>query len=587
MFNFESTFCCGILFLSIVPWCIGGDVEMTPVVKTLSGPIVGMVQKYGGVNLNYFYGIPYAKPPVDDLRLQRPQPMDKWTDVVEATELPPMCLQPRLSLNQIREPMSEDCLYLNIITPGDALKNKGRKYPVMISILHLDHTFVSDNDLIRLKAEIVKRENIILVTMNARLNFFGYAKTAEEDGLEGNLGLMDENYAIRWINNNIEFFGGDKKAITIRGQGSGAANVRAHVLSPYARNLFQNAIAEDRDILIQGEDRLARNIESANIVLDRIGCSSPKNRLQCIQDVDANDIISALPKRDSAFSVIYDANYFTITATNEEVVDKANDVNLLLGFPSDHSSIFLAAILPKIYAKAELTYDDALEALGYFVQSNQVKKIAEIFIGDPNKPISIKKIQDGLVRFTNQLVPCILYYTAYLTAESDNLKKNIYTYEFNHVAQSNDYQICDVQRELGVCFRAQQAFVFGYPYSDYWFYTDEDRKMSDIMMQIYGSFIRTGKAQLPNGKEWPNWNDPKSKEPNVATVILDAKNGGTIDRYNPKFCLDNLDLVNSSLIPKFHPNDPYDMETQRKVDRKSDYTGFLYNAIQSLSYVDY
>ncbi|XP_074603932.1 acetylcholinesterase-1-like [Brevipalpus obovatus] len=586
MLFFQSILCLGILFLSMAPWAIGSDVKMTPIIHTLSGPIVGMVTNMGGSNLNVFYGIPYAKPPIDDLRLQRPQPMDKWTDVVEATELPPVCLQPRLSLRQVRQPMSEDCLYLNIITPGDALMSKGKRYPVMISILHAGHTYVSDNDEINLKSELVKRENIILVTMNARLNFFGYAKTAEEDGLEGNLGLMDENYAIRWINNNIEFFGGDKKAITIRGQGSGAANVRAHVLSPYARNLFQNAIAEDQDVLIQGEDRLARNIESANIVLDRIGCSSPKNRLKCIQDVDANDIISALPRRFVAFSIIYDKNYFTITATNEEVAALANDVNVLYGFSSDYSSRYLAITVPRVYAKAYFNYEDALEALEYFVQSNKVKKIAQTFIGDPSKPYTIKKLQDGLVQFLNQLVPCILYYSAYQTSDSGNLKKGVYTYEFNHVPQSNDYPLCDIDRELGVCTRDQQPFLFGEPYSNYWTYSDEDRRMSDIMMNVYGSFIKTGKPQLPSGKEWPNWNDPRSKDPNVATVILDSKNGGIIDRYNPQFCLDNIDFVNSSLIPKFHPYDRYDMEIQRKVDRKSDYTGFLYNTIQSLYFFE-
>ncbi|XP_074604630.1 para-nitrobenzyl esterase-like [Brevipalpus obovatus] len=574
------------VLLSMIPSSIGGDVKLTPVIKTLDGPIVGKVQSQGGTDLNFFLGVPYAKPPVGDLRFQLPQPMDKYTDVYEATELGPRCMQPRLLLSYIRQEMSEDCLYLNIITPGDSL-GKGPKYPVMISILHESHLTGSGNDEIYLKAELVKRRNIILVTLNSRLNFFGYAKTEAEDGLAGNMALWDENFAIRYVKNNIEAFGGDPNLITIRGQGSGGTNVRAHTFSPYARGLFKNTIVEDRGYIILGERKLDRVEASTDIVLDRVGCLKAKDRLKCLQDVSAEDIISALPKRYVAFAPIIDSNYHTITSTNAEQVEVSNDVNTLFGFAADYGSIDLATVVPEIYAKAELTYDDALDALSIFVESNQVKKIAEIFIGDPNKPISIRKIQDGLVRFFNEIVPCDLYYAANLIAEADNLKKGVYTYEYNHVAQSNEYKLCDIDRELGVCVRNQQSPIFGQPYSSYWFHNPADRKMADIMMDIYSSFMRTGKPQLPNGKDWPNWNDPKSKDPVIATVVLDPKNGGYVDTYSPKFCLDNLDLVNSSLINKFHPFDRYELETQAKVDKKSSYTDFLYNAIQSIYYIDY
>ncbi|XP_074603935.1 carboxylic ester hydrolase-like [Brevipalpus obovatus] len=586
MLKFPTTSGLCALLLAIIPSIICGDIKSTPVIKTLDGPIVGMVRNQGGTDLNFFFGIPYAKPPVDDLRFQKPQPVDKYIDVLEATELPPRCMQPRLSLNYIRQEMSEDCLYLNIVTPGDSL-GKGPKYPVMVSILHEDHLTGSGNDEIYLKAELVKRRNIILVTLNSRLNFFGYAKTEAEDGLAGNMALWDENFAIRWVKNNIEFFGGDPNSITIRGQGSGGSNVRAHVLSPYIRGQFNRAIVGDQAFIVAGEDRLARVEASTDIVLDRVGCLKAKDRLECLQDVPAEDIISALPKRFEAFSPIFDTNYLTLVGSNEDIIESANDVSLLMGFSSDYGSIFLARIAPQIYAKAELTYADALDVLSIFVESNQVKKIAEIFIGDPNKPISIRKIQDGLVRFLNELVPCDIYYTALLTAEADNLKKGVYTFEYNHVALTNEYKLCDIDRELGVCVRNQQSPIFGQPYSSYWFHNPADRKMSDIMMDIYSSFMRTGKPQLPNGKDWPNWNDPKSKDPIIATVVLDPKNGGYVDTYSPKFCLDNLDLVNSSLISKFYPYDLYDMEMQAKVDRKSSYTDFLYNAIQSLYYIDY
>ncbi|XP_074604632.1 acetylcholinesterase-like [Brevipalpus obovatus] len=376
--------------------------------------------------------------------------------------------------------------------------------------------------------------------------------------------------------------------ITLREQGSGGSNVGAHILSPYTRGLLQHAIIEDRGFLVLGEQRLELVEASAKIVLDRIRCSDPETRLQCVQDIDPKDIISAQPKRFSAIAPIIDTNYLSL-ADFVGAVNGANNVNLLLGFSPDSTSDFLALRVLKIYAKTASTYDDTLKTLGLFVEFNQVKKIAGIFIGDPNKPISIRKIQDGLVRFLNEIihVPCFQYYAAPATAKAESLTKCVYTYEYNHVPLSNDYQFYDVQRELGVCYRAAQSSIFGQPYSNYWYHTDEDRKMSEIMMDIYTSFMRTGKPQLPNGKEWPNWNDPKSEDPIIATAVLDAKNGGIIDRCNPQFCLDNFDLVNNSLITKLYPLDEYDVDTQRKVDKNPDYTDFLHNAIQAISYVDY
>ncbi|XP_074604627.1 acetylcholinesterase-1-like [Brevipalpus obovatus] len=565
-----------------------GGVSSTPVVETLNGPIAGMVKNVNGKDLNLFLGIPYAKPPVGELRLQRPRPADHWTDVLQAVKLPPRCMQPRLSLQYIRPEMSEDCLYLNIITPQNSLQEKSPRYPVMISIFHDDHVEESGNDEIFLKSELVKRQNIILVALNSRLNFFGYAKTNSKDEIEGNYGLWDENLAIRWVKNNVKFFGGDPDRMTLRGQGSGAVNVRAHILSPHTRGYFQNAIVEGQPFTILGEDRTPRVTNSTQIVLNRIGCSTSKNRISCVQDVDAADIISALPLRWNAFPPYHDPDYVPKADSDEDQISQANDVNLLQGFPNDFSSNPISIMWPKAYAKTDLSYQDALDVIGSLVKPDDVSKIAKIYIGDGSKPLTIKELQRGLVRFFNQIVPCRLYYENYLTAEAVNKKKGVYSFQFNHIPQTNDYQVADVDREFGVYYKAQQSFIFGEPYSNYWYHSDEDRRMSDIMMSVIGSFMRKSKPELLNGKEWPNWNDPQSKKANIATVILDAESGGIIDKSNPQFCLDNQEVVAQSLItPKFHPFDLRQEEFQHKVDEKSSFQGFLYHTIRKLYFIDY
>lgn len=482
---------CGPIF-KIFQLSNAKDVTLTSVVNTMTGPVVGIVKNMNGENLNFFLGIPYAQPPIGELRLQRPRPMDQWTDVFEATQLAPSCMQPRLSLPYVRQKMSEDCLYLNVITPGNSPDKKNSKYPVMISIFHDDHNEESGNDEIFLKSELVKRQSIILVTLNSRLNFFGYAKSNSDHKIEGNYGLWDEFFAIKWVNNNIEFFGGDPKRITLRGQGTGAVNVRAHILSPHTRGLFQNAIVEEQPFTILGEDRTPRLTNSTQIVLNRIGCSSPKNQILCAQDVDPSDIISSLPRRWNGFPPYHDPDYVPKADSDEEQIEWANDVNLLQGFTNDFSSNLISIVEPRVYAKADFSYQDALDAIGILVNPGDVAKIAEIYIGDGSKPLTIERLQKGLVRFFNQIGPARLYYENFLTAEAVNKEKGVYSFQFNHIPQTNDYQVADVDREMGVHYRAQQSFIFGKPYSNYWHHSDEDRKMSDIMMNIVGSFMRTG-----------------------------------------------------------------------------------------------
>ncbi|XP_074596698.1 acetylcholinesterase-like [Brevipalpus obovatus] len=579
-----------VLFSTCLSVVLGGDqnLKYTPIVKTLTGPVQGKVMSFKDGEANYFLGIPYAQPPTGDLRFQDPRPVTAWTDVLKATEISDSCMQPRLSLYYVRRSISEDCLYLNVITPANALSDKSKKRPVLISILHNDFLTLSGNDEIDIKSKLVRQQDIILVTPNVRLGFFGYAYTKEDDGsLNGNYGLMDENMAIRWVKQNIDKFGGDPDSITLRGQGSGARNVRAHIISPYGRGLAKNAIVESQVLFEPGINVNQRVDLSTKIVLKRVGCYDVKDRIKCLSDVDGEKLVSATPERFVPFSPVLESDYLPIP-DGLVAVENANDVNLLMGYNKDDSSLALAIDAPETFADAQLTLEDAQDIVSIFVDSNSAKEVLQLFLDGNDKKLSIRKLQRALIDFVNFIAfSCKIYLVAEATAENENLKKGVYTFIFDHKPATSEYPICDLDEELGICFRSEQPFIYGEPFDDPYFYSDKDRKVSEYMMNIVGTFMRTGRPPMTNGKEWPNWNDPKSKKPNVGSLVIESSLSGMIDRKDPEFCLKNWNYVNSTLLDKYYVLDLYKMEKQAKVDKKSSYDGHLYSSIEYGLYQEY
>lgn len=222
------------------------------IVKTKSGSLVG--KKCEGCTA--FLGIPYAKAPVGELRWRPPMRPLPWDGIMEATEFPAREHQ----LAQLPDsfygkefysdpaylpPMSEDCLYLNIWAPE---QKAGEKYPVAFWIHGgaFMHGFSSEMEF---DGEAFCRRGVILVTINYRVGAFGFlchpALAAEdENGRCGNYGLLDQIAALKWVNENIEAFGGDRERIVIMGQSAGAMSVQALSSSPLAKGLFQGAIMQ-------------------------------------------------------------------------------------------------------------------------------------------------------------------------------------------------------------------------------------------------------------------------------------------------------------------------------------------------------
>ena len=261
----------------------------TNIVQTEYGFIEGMVTKYGRA----FYGVPFAAPPVQDLRWTNPMPPQPWSNTLKTIELPPACPQPECNPSNklfCQPRQSEDCLYLNVFTPNNYDSNN--KLPVLLwfyggsfnegysGLPVYNGTFISN------------LTNTIIITSNYRVGALGFLWN-DKLGLQGNYGYFDQVFATEWAYRNIPNFGGDKSRIVIFGESAGAHSVALHILNK--SSIISGAIMESACIGLPLRKPTNWGKLPAAFA-ETCGCSSdiypnPGQRLQCLKNVSFIDII--------------------------------------------------------------------------------------------------------------------------------------------------------------------------------------------------------------------------------------------------------------------------------------------------------
>ena len=215
-------------------------------VKIGNGIIASTAAPKDGVRS--FKGIPFAKAPVGNLRWREPQPVENWAGVRNADQFGQRCMQVTNANSDYwfrSNAMSEDCLYLNVWTPA---KSDKEKLPVLVYIYGGGFSN-GDGSEPRYDGENMARKGMVAVTLNYRLNVFGFfahPELSKESAhhASGNYGLMDQAAALRWVKQNIGAFGGDPKRVTIAGESAGSISVSALMASPLSENLIAGAIGE-------------------------------------------------------------------------------------------------------------------------------------------------------------------------------------------------------------------------------------------------------------------------------------------------------------------------------------------------------
>ncbi len=318
-----------------------------PAIVTSNGPIKGT--SISGVE--GYLGIPYAVPPVGDLRWMPPVPSGRFPGgVFQANKFGNRCTQPGSF-----GPGSEDCLTLNVFTPN-IKKNSDTKKPVPVMVWIYGGALVTGFSSLYDPSPMVLAGNVIVVTINYRLGllgFFAHQAIDAEGHTNGNYGFMDQQLALKWVNDNIAAFGGDPKRITIFGESAGGQSVYANLASPTAAGLFEGAIAESGayaefqdyydDIVSLSDGETAGvpgSTPSGDSVATALGCpGTTAATAACLRGVSANAVVALDPATVYPF---VDGTILTKTPTEAFASGDFNQVPVISGGNHDEWRIFVA-----------------------------------------------------------------------------------------------------------------------------------------------------------------------------------------------------------------------------------------------------
>ncbi len=319
------------------------------VVKTDTGYVSGMPQN----DLWVYHGIPFAAPPIGDLRWRPPAPVQPWSGVKETKLYSPACPQPAAADPALN--MSEDCLYLNVWTPA---KNADEKLPVMV-FFHGGAFGTVAGSMPLYNGTALAERGVVVVTTNYRVGALGFLAHPQLDAesknnVSGNYGLLDQIAAMQWVQRNIGAFGGDPSLVTIFGESAGAASTLIHLVSPASTGLYRQAIAESGPLWTNGT---TMNIVSPKANAEQwgeeyaqsLGYSGP-DAIRQMRNVSSGDLVNATPWPSSSFWLVHTLRFkptidgWLIPDSPETLyrLHCENPVPLIIGTNSDEGATLAA-----------------------------------------------------------------------------------------------------------------------------------------------------------------------------------------------------------------------------------------------------
>jgi para-nitrobenzyl esterase len=342
-------------------WAQSPSAALQDPIKTSLGYVSGMTMGERGKEIHVYRGIPYAAPPVGNLRWRTPQPATPWQGVRKATEYGAAAAQhfPSATWNIQESQMSEDCLYLNVNTPA---RTAGDKLPVMVWF-HPGGLDTGTGSSETYNGPALPQHGVVVVTVNHRLGAFGLLASAglsteSPTGASGNYGMLDLITALQWVRDNAAAFGGDPDRVTIFGEGGGAQKVLWLLASPLAKGLFQRAIVEagtNRNFvpgqtLTENNTRIDTEWESYQVsqkFLNKLGTDDLKQlRARKWQDVVAAMPAppsgpETVPAKDDRMHPTIDA--WSLSDNTVNTFDEAlgNDVPVLIGGDENEGAVFV------------------------------------------------------------------------------------------------------------------------------------------------------------------------------------------------------------------------------------------------------
>lgn len=478
-------------------------------------------------NIQSFKGIPFAQPPVGDLRWKAPQPVTNWNGVKQTKKFGPRGIQSNVfgDMGFRSDGMSEDCLYLNVWSPA---KSADEKLPVLV-YFYGGGFAAGDGSESRYDGENMAKKGIVTLTVNYRLGIWGFFSHPEltkesPNHASGNYGLLDQNAALKWVQANISKFGGDPKRVTIAGESAGSIAVSAQMASPLSKGLIAGAIGESGGSIFPtlAPVPLAQAEKTGLEFAQKIGAPSLKD-LRSMSTLELYQ--KSLGTSLGVFKTTIDGYFLTKTLVETFEAKQQAMVPLLLGWNSEEMTYrALTAgkdITNEIYIQKvkELYGNKADEVLKlYPVGTPEVtEQSATDLTGDRFIAYSTWKWFD--LHRKNSTQPVYRYYYAHPRPEMRD--KSLEAGLAGGVIKKNS-NTPKTPIPKGAVHSAEIEYAMGNldGNKDY-AWTEADYSVSETMMNYFANFIKTGN---PNGEKLPVWQMAKNEEkPEVMIIDLVSK----------------------------------------------------------------
>nr|XP_042133150.1 pyrethroid hydrolase Ces2e-like isoform X2 [Peromyscus maniculatus bairdii] len=492
----------GLLLL----FSVQGQDSSNPIRNTQTGQVKGSLVHLEDINMavHTFLGIPFAKPPVGLLRFAPPEPPELWNGVRDGTSYPAMCLQNITIMNSVSETMfkgttppplsmSEDCLYLNIYSPAHA--SEGSNLPVMVWIhgggLALGLASVYDG------SKLAAIEDMVVVTIQYRLGVLGYFSTGDEHA-RGNWGYLDQVAALRWVQQNIAYFGGNPDQVTIFGESAGSLSVSSLVLSPLSKGLFHGAIMESGVATMPGF--VSQSEVVYTMVANLSGCNQmdSESLVGCLRGKSEEEILD-ITKVFKIIPAVVDGVFFPRHPKELLVSADFRPVPSIIGVNNDEFGWDIPMYLFDIDTGEKMDR----EIIQAVLQSTPAQLmmppgVAEIlveeYLGDTEDPEIL------LAQFKEMMEDFMFVAPGLQIAHAQSPLAPVYFYEFQHVTNFfKDGRPPHVKADHD----DEISFVFG---SSFWGskfdFTEEEELLSRKIMKYWANFARHGN---PNSMDLPHW----------------------------------------------------------------------------------
>ncbi len=507
-----------IAVIAVAPFAFG---QATAPVRTQYGLVQGTVVD----SVRVFKGIPFAAPPVGDLRWQGPQPPKPWKDVKKTVTYAPGCMQVPIvneALGLAPVTPSEDCLYLNVWTPA---KSSRAHLPVMVWIYGGGFT-IGATSMPQYDGENLAKRGVVYVSIAYRLGPLGFLAdfelTKEQGGHSGNYGLLDQIAGLKWVKHNIAAFGGNPDKLTIFGESAGGISVSMLCASPLANGLFQGAISESGGSFAParvdheggaGPPTLAEAEKTGEAFLTRLGVSS----IAQARKLSAADVYKQTGPGLGGGGWWPNFDGYVLLGDQYKLYQegKYNDTPILIGTNADEGALFVASTTMQKYKESvENGYGEfARDILTAYPDNSETQALRS----------ARDLARDATFGWSTW---------SWARLQSSTGKGKVFMYYFNHRPQYPDEARF---KDWGAAHGSEIAFVFG-NFTKQMPATPEDKTVSEQLMLYWTNFAKYGN---PNGNGLPEWPaftdaDPRVMElddPSHAVPVPNLEQLKALDSY--------------------------------------------------------